>query len=101
MKQQILHTTVHITQDVKYDFKLNISDINKLILHIDTRNGMYISEEELVGTIVDAEGKPVQLKDVSVEFIGNALYGINQEQFKACDLRVKYSSKLQEKKVKQ
>lgn len=79
---------VHITQDVKYDFKLNISDINKLILHIDTRNGMYISEEELVGTIVDAEGKPVQLKDVSVEFIGNALYGINQEQFQACDLRV-------------
>ena len=49
---------------------------------------VYTSDEELVGTIVDAEGNPVQLKEVSVEFIGNALYGINQEQFQACNLRV-------------
>ena len=78
---------IHITQDVKYDFKLNISDMNKLTLHIDTRKGIYISEEELVGTIVDAEGNPVQLKNVSVEFIGKALYGIDQEVFQPYDLR--------------
>ena len=78
---------IHITQDVKYDFKLNISDMNKLTLHIDTRKGIYVSEEELVGTIVDAEGNPVQLKNVSVEFIGKALYGIDQEVFQPYDLR--------------
>lgn len=61
--------------------------MNKLTLHIDTRKGIYISEEELVGTIVDAEGNPVQLKNVSVEFIGKALYGIDQEVFQPYDLR--------------
>lgn len=81
---------IHLTQDAQYSFTLNIADQNRVNLHMDTRNGLFVSDEAMVGTVVDADGNPVQLEQVSVEFTGTVGMGSNkfdQGIFEAYELK--------------
>lgn len=69
---------IHLTQDVQYDFSLNIADLNRVNLHMDTRNNLYVSDEAIVGKVVDFQGNPVQLQNVSVVFSGTIGMGSNK-----------------------
>ena len=81
---------IHLTQDVQYGFLLNIADLNRVNLHMDTRNNLYVSDEALVGKVVDSNGNPVQLQNVSVAFSGTIGMGSNkfdQGIFEAYELK--------------
>lgn len=81
---------IHLTQDVQYGFSLNIADLNCVNLHMDTRNNLYVSDEALVGKVVDSNGNPVQLQNVSVAFSGTIGMGSNkfdQGIFEAYELK--------------